>query len=121
MLHDHRHAQRKGKYAGAWDDADCTAHHQGIRRHHVHFAADLEKRVTISLSAGALHVSKGPPQNVWGPTPVAGYEHRKNARHNNGKLVHDGNTVTLTLDADETYTAEAAGNSSNFTTCIAPQ
>ena len=52
-------------------------------------------------------------------------------RRDNDKLVHEsphsatpennGNTVTLTLEAGETYAVEAAGDTGNFTITIAPQ
>ena len=108
-------------YAGSWDDADCKAHHQDSRARYFHFTLSEETTVSISLSAGVLYVSKDTPQNGWGATPKGTYEHRKNVRRGNGKLVHDGgNSATLTLAAGE-YTAEAAGGSADFTLSIAPQ
>ena len=71
------------------------------------------------------------PNNAWRTAPKENYEHRREARRSNGKLVHDGshaamarndgNTVTLTLAAGPTYTVEAAHNSGDFTVSIAPQ
>ena len=110
------------EYAGSQDDADCKAHHQDSRARYFKF----------TLSAGTLYVSKGTPQNGWGTEPNGTYEHRREVRRNNGKLVHDGphtataerdgNTATLTLAAGETYTVEAAGSGGGkFTVSIAPQ
>ena len=74
----------------------------------------------------------GTPDNGWGAAPNGTYEHRRNVRRANGKLLHDGryvatlendgNTVTLTLTAGETYTVEAAGTSGDgkFTVSITP-
>ena len=68
--------------------------------------------MTIELSAGSLYVSQGTPTN--------------------GKLLNDGphvatpendgNTVTLSLAAGETYTVEAAGTSGDgkFTVSVKP-
>ena len=87
-------------YAESWDDADCKANHQDNRARYSHYTPSADTTVSIGLSADALYVSKGTPQNSWGTTPGAGYEHRKNVRRNNGKLVHDGsNGVALTLAA----------------------
>lgn len=78
--------------------------------------------MSISLSVGALYVSKSTPKNGRGTEPSGGYEHRRNVRRDNGKLVHDGsNTATLNLVSGETYTVEAAGDSGDFTISIAPQ
>ena len=64
--------------------------------------------------------------------PKGTHEQRREVRRNNGKLLHDsphvttpendGNTVTLSLAASETYTAEAVGASADgkFTASIAP-
>ncbi len=110
------------EYAGAWDDANCNAHHQDGRARYFHFTLSEAKSVSISLSSGALYVSRDTPKNGWGTVPGPGYEHRKNVRRDNGKLVHDGgNSVTLTLDAGETYMVEAAGTSGDFTLNIDPQ
>ena len=111
-----------GDYAGAWDDADCKAHHQDSRGRYFQFTLTEETTVQISLSAGALYVSKDTPKNGWGSVPGPGYEHRRNVRRDNGKLVHDGsNTVTLTLEAGETYTVEAAGDGGGtFTLSVTP-
>ena len=111
-----------GDYAGAWDDADCKAHHQDSRGRYFQFTLMEETTVQISLSAGALYVSKDTPKNGWGSVPGPGYEHRRNVRRDNGKLVHDGsNTVTLTLEAGETYTVEAAGDGGGtFTLSVTP-
>ena len=119
-------------YAGAWDDADCKAHHQDSRARYFSFTLSADATVDISLSAGALYVSKDTPNNGWGTVPGPGYEHRREVRRNNGKLVHDGpysatadndgNTVTLDLVAGETYTVEAADDTGGtFTVSIAPQ
>ncbi len=109
-------------FAGSWDDANCKAHHQDSLGRYFHFTLSEETTVSISLSAGALYVSKDTPQNGWGTAPKGTYEHRKNVRRGNGKLVHDGsNSATLTLVAGETYTVEAAGTSGDFTVSIAPQ
>ena len=110
------------EYAGSWDDADCKAHHQDSRGRYVHFTLSEETTVSVSLSVGALYVSKDTPNNGWGTAPKGTYEHRKNVRRGNGKLVHDGgNSVTLTMAAGETYTVETAGGSGDFTLSIAPQ
>ena len=67
-------------------------------------SVSVDATVPISLYAVALHVSKDAPQNAWGNTPGAGYEHRRNVRRNNGKLVHEGsNTVTLTLETGDLH------------------
>ena len=109
-------------YAGSWNDANCKAHHQDSLGRYIHFTLSEETTVSISLSAGALYVSKDTPNNGWGTAPKGTYEHRKNVRRGNGKLVHDGsNSATLTLAAGETYTVEAAGASGEFTLSIAPQ
>jgi len=119
-------------YAGAWDDADCKAHHQDSRARYFSFTLSADATVDISLSAGALYVSKDTPNNGWGTVPGPGYDHRREVRRNNGKLVHDGpysatadndgNTVTLNLVAGETYTVEAASDTGGtFTVSIAPQ
>ena len=85
------------------------------------YSVSVDDTVPISLSAGALHVSKDTPQNEWRNTPGAGYEHRKNVRRNNGKMVLGGsNTVTMTLETGETYTAEAADAFGSFAISIAP-
>ena len=82
-------------YAGAWDDADCKAHHQDSRARYFHFTLSEDATVSISLSAGALYVSsKGEPNNGWG---------------------------TLNLVAGESYTVEAAGSGGTFTLSITPQ
>ena len=122
------------EYAGAWDDGECKAHHQDSLGRYFQFTPAEETVVTITLtpeSDGALYVSKDTPQNGWGTVPGPGYEHRREVRRNNGKLVHDGphvaaagndgNAVTLTLVAGVTYTVEAAGDSGGFTVAIAPQ
>ena len=113
------------EYAGAWDDADCKAHHQDSRARYFHFTVSEQTTVTITLTSdadAALYVSKDTPQNGWGTAPKGTYEHRKNVRRGNGKLVHDGsNSATLTLVAGETYTVEAAGTSGDFTLNIDPQ
>ena len=122
------------EYAGSWDDADCKAHHQDSRGRFFQFTPTTETTVTITLtseSGAALYVSKDEPQNGWGTAPKGTYEHRKNVRRDKGKLVHDGphvataendgNTVTLTLAAGETYTVEAAGDTGDFTLSVEPQ
>lgn len=110
------------EYAGAWDGADCKAHHQDSRGRYFHFTLDTDTTVSINLSAGALYVSKDTPQNGWGTTPNGTYEDRLRIRRDNGKLVHDGNnTVTLNLESGTTYTVEAAGNPGDFTIIFAPQ
>ncbi len=113
------------EFSGAWDDADCRAHHQDSSARYIHFTLSEVTEVTVTLtseSGGALFVSKGAPQNGWGTPPRATYEHRVNVRRNNGKLAHDGsNSVTLTL-APGDYTAEATSTSGDgtFTLSIAP-
>ncbi len=111
------------EFSGAWDDADCRAHHQDSSARYFHFTLSEVTEVSVTLtseSGGALFVSKGAPQNGWGTPPGATYEHRVNARRNNGKLAHDGsNSVTLTL-APGDYTAEAAGSGGAFTLSIKP-
>ena len=110
------------EYAGSWSDANCKAHHQDSRARYFHFSLSEETTVSISLSAGALYISKDTPNNGWGTAPKGTYEQRKNVRRDNGKLVHDGsNSVTLTLAAGKIYTVEAAGGSGDFTLSIAPQ
>ena len=109
-------------YEGQWDDANCKAHHQDGRARYFEFTVPEQKTVTISLTAGTLYVSQGTPKNGWGNPPKGTYEHRKNVRRANGKLLHDGsNAVTLTLAAGATYTVEAAGSSGSFTVSITPQ
>ena len=91
----------------------------------------MDATVSIGLSADALHVSKDTPKDGWGTVPGPGYEHCREVRRDNDKLVHDGphsatpendgNTVTLTLEAGETYAVEAADDTGNFTISIAPQ
>ena len=114
-------------YAGKWDDAACKAHHEDSRARYIHFTVATGGQVTIKLSAGTLYVSKGTPNNGWGAAPKGTYEHRREVRRANGKLLHDGNhansnTVTLSLAAGHTYTVEAAGASGGtFTVSIAPQ
>ncbi len=114
--------------SGAWDDADCRAHHRADSpARYIQFTVSEETEVSITLtseSGGALFVSKDTPQNGWGTPPGATYEHRVNVRLNNGKLLHaDGNAVTLTLAPGETYTVEAASTSDggSFTLTIEPQ
>ena len=118
-------------YASKWDDANCAAHHQDSRARHFHFTVSGQKSVTVSLTAGALYVPKGTPNNGWGNPPKRTYEHRRNVCRTNGKLMHDGphvataqndgNTVTLSLAAGSTYTVKAAGASGDFTVSITPQ
>ena len=58
-------------------------------------------------------MSKVTPNNGWGAAPKGTYEHRRDVRCANGKLLHngshlataqnDGNTVTLSLAGGETY------------------
>ena len=112
------------EYAGAWNDAECKAHHQDSRARYFEFTLSADAEVIVSLSSGTLYVSKGTPANGWGTAPKGTYEHRREVRRNNGKLVHDGsaNTATLNLLAGETYTVEAAGSASGkFTVNIGPQ
>ncbi len=114
------------EFSGAWDDADCRAHHRDSAARYIHFTLSEETEVSITLkseSGGALFVSKDTPQNGWGTPPGATYEHRVNVRRNNGKLVHDGsNRVTLTLAPGETYTVESVSTAGggNFTLSITP-
>ena len=59
------------------------------------FTLTEETTVTITLmsaSDAALYVSKDTPQNGWGTAPGGGYDHRREVRRENGKLVHDGPT-----------------------------
>ena len=110
------------EYAGRWDDAECKAHHQDSLARYFQFTLPADTTVSVSLTSGSLYVSKGTPKNGWGTEPGGGYDHRKNVRRGNGKLVHDGsNTATLALKAGETYTVEAAGSSGEFTVNIGPQ
>ena len=120
------------EYAGAFDDANCQAHHQDSRARYFHFTPSENITLSISLTAGSLYVStKGELNNGWGTAPKGTYEHRREVRRDNGKLVHDGlhaatadhdgHTVTPTLTAGETYTVEAAGDSGDFTLSIGPQ
>ena len=111
------------EYAGKWDAADCKAHHQDSRGRYFQFTLSAATEVSISLTAGTLYVSAGgDPNNGWGTAPKGTYEHRRNVRSANGKLVHSGGrTATLTLAAGEAYTMEAAGASGDFTITIAPQ
>jgi len=114
------------EYAGAWDAADCKAHHQDGRARYFQFTLDADATVKISLSAGTLYVSVGTPQNGWGTVPGPGYEHRREVRRGNGKLLHDGahtgaGSATLDLVAATTYTVEAAGESGDFTISIGPK
>ncbi len=113
--------------SGAWDDADCRAHHRADSpARHVHFTVSEEAEVSVTLtpeSGGALFVSKGTSQNGWGTPPRATYEHRVNVRLENGKLLHNGDAqVTLTLAPGETYTVEAVSTSGggSFTLSIGP-
>ena len=114
-------------YEGQWDDSECPAHHQDSRARYFEFTVSEQTPVTITLSAGTLYVSKGTPNNGWGTAPKGTYDHRRDVRRANGKLMHDGahtstNTATLTLASGETYTVEAAGSGSGtFTVSIAPQ
>ena len=114
------------EFSGAWDDADCRAHHRDSAARYIHFTLSEETEVSITLrseSGGALFVSKDTPQNGWGTPPGATYEHRVNVRRDNGKLVHDGsNRVTLTLAPGATYTVEAVSTAGggNFTLSITP-
>lgn len=119
-------------YAGKWDGADCQDHHQDGRARYFHFTLSGQKSVAISLMAGTLYVSKGTPDSGWGADPGGTYEQRRETRRGNGKLLHDGLhattaqddglTVTLTLEAGETYTVEAAGtDGGKFTVSITPQ
>ncbi len=114
------------EFSGAWDDADCRAHHQDSLARYVHFTLSEETTVEISLeSGGALFVSKDTPKNGWGTPPNSDYETRRMVRRGNGKLAHDGehtgsNRVTLTLAAGD-YTAEAAGSGGTFTLAIGSQ
>ena len=114
------------EFSGAWDDADCRAHHQDSLARYVHFTLTEETKVEISLeSGGTLFVSKDTPKNGWGTPPNSDYETRRMVRRGNGKLVHDGahtgsNRVTLTLAAGD-YTAEAAGfGGGTFTLSVTP-
>ena len=117
-----------GSFSGAWDDADCRAHHQDSSARYIHFTLSEETRVSITLtpeSGGTLFVSKDTPQNGWGTPPNSDYETRRMVRRGNGKLVHDGahtgsNSVTLTLAAGD-YTAEAAGGGGTFALSIGAQ
>ena len=121
------------EFSGAWDDADCRAHHQDRLARYIHFILSEETDVSITLmpeSGGALFVSQDTPKNGWGTPPNSDYETRRMVRRNNGKLAHDGahtgsNSVTLTLAAGE-YTAEATGPASGgepgtFTLNIKPR
>ena len=110
------------EYAGKWDAADCKAHHQDSRARYFQFTPSVQTEVSISLTVGTLYVSKGSdPNNGWGTAPKETYEHRREVRSDNGKLVHNGGTTaTLTLAAGTTYTVEAAGASGDFTVTIAP-
>ena len=121
------------EYAGAWDDADCRAHHRDGPARYFHFTLSQETTVEINLESAAsaqLFVSKDTPRNGWGKRPNSTYQTRRTIRRNNGKLVHDGahtglNGVTLTLAAGK-YTAEATGPASDgtpgtFTLNIKPQ
>ena len=119
------------EYAGKWDDAGCKAHHQNSRGRYIHFTVSEQKSVSISLTArGCCTCPRARPTTAGG-RPGGGYEHRREVRRGNGKLVHDGphvatarndgKTVTLPLSAEETYTAEAADASGDFTVTIAPQ
>ncbi len=87
------------EYAGARDDPDCAAHHRAdSRARYFQFSLSVETEVSVSLSHGALFISKNSPRNGWGTPLKASYEHRLNARRGNGKLVHDGSgNVSLTL------------------------
>ena len=118
-------------YAGAWDDAECAAHHQDGRARYFHFTPPADGaatvQVTVHLTAGTMYVSKDTPNNGWGAAPGGTHEQRRQVRRDNGKLLHDGNetaanTVTLTLEAGTTYTVEAAGaDSGTFAVSLAPQ
>ena len=121
----------KAWYEGLLNDANCKAHHQDTNARYFHFTVSEQQSVTISLTSwGELYVSKGTPNNGWGTAPNGTYEQRREVRRNNGKLVHDGphvatpdnngKTVTLTLSAGESYTAEAAGTSGYFNIGITP-
>ena len=104
------------RFQGAWDGADCRAHHREGLARYFHFTLSEETTVEINLESAAsaqLFVSKDTPKNGWGTPPSSTYETRRGIRRNNGKLVHDGvhtgpNSATLTLAAGE-YTAEATG------------
>ena len=124
------------EYAGSWDGDECRAHHQDSVARYFQFTLAEETVVTITLTSdadAALYVSRGTPRNGWGTVPGPRYEHRRNVRRDNGKLVHngphvaeagnDGNSVTLTLAAGVTYTVETAGTEDDgtFIITIAPQ
>ena len=107
-------------YAGSGDDATCRSHHQDNPARYFRFTLAEQSTVVVDLSAGALFVSTGTPNNGWGTVPGAGYAHRVSVRKDNGKLVHDGsNSPTLSLAAGD-YTIEVAGSGA-FTISISPQ
>ena len=82
-------------YAGKWDDSECRAHHQDSRAWYFEFTLSADATVSITLSTGTLYVSKDTPKNGWGRVPGPGYEHRRNVRRDNGKLLHDGSANTF--------------------------
>lgn len=110
-------------YAGAWDDANCKAHHFDTLARYLQFTVSEQKSVTFRLSsAGILYVSRGTSQNGWGTEPPEeNYRHRRNVRLKNRRLLHNGsNTITLTPSAGETYTVEASDSCGDFTISITP-
>ena len=113
---------------GAWDVADCNAHHRVDRpARYFRFTLSAETVVDIGLQSqqpAVLFVSKGTPQNGWGTPPAGEMEHRLTTRRNNGKLLHEEEPqATLTLGAGD-YTVEAVSGTGQeggtFSLTIAP-
>ena len=86
------------------------------------------RRGSVSLVGGNAY-GQGTPTTV--ARRQGEVQTSREVRRDNGKLLHDGphvatadndgNTVTLTLFAGETYTVEAAGDSGDFSLSIEPQ
>ena len=103
-------------YAGSGDDADCRSHHQDAPARYFRFSLAEQSTVVVDLSAGALFVSKGTPNNGWGTQPKGSMEHRLRVRTDNGKLVHQADlTAALTL-APGDYTVEVVSIADDSTT-----
>ena len=107
-------------YPDTSNNTACTAHHQAdSTARYFHFTLTQQTTITITLTTGNLYISKGTPNNGWGTTPKATYQHRINIRRQNGVLLHGGPPTTTLVLPPGTYTAEAIGTG-NFTITITP-
>ncbi len=115
------------EWSGAWDDAECRAHHRADSpARYFTFTLAAETTVSITLTsqseAAALFVSTGgDPNSGWGAAPQGTYANRIQTRLTNGKLLHNATpAATLTLTAG-THTIETAGPSdTTFALTISP-